>query len=168
MTNCNPLSTPMEQNLKLTSKESNEFEDATKYIQLVGRLIYVTITRTNISFVVRMLSSFMQKHCEGHYFVSKIVLEYLKETQYFELKYSKVDEFKLIGYSDLDFDGEKESGVSTLGYLVSLVSRTISLRSCKLSNPTDSTTRTEYVATHKKRRRLCSSGKYLNIWKRNM
>jgi hypothetical protein len=31
MVACNPISTPMEQNLKLTSKEGNEFEDATKY-----------------------------------------------------------------------------------------------------------------------------------------
>jgi hypothetical protein len=31
MDECNPDSTPMEQNLKLTSKEGNEFENATKY-----------------------------------------------------------------------------------------------------------------------------------------
>jgi hypothetical protein len=31
MANCNPLSTSMEQNMKLTSKEGNEFENATKY-----------------------------------------------------------------------------------------------------------------------------------------
>ena len=31
VTECNHLSTPVEQNLKFTSKEGNEFEDATKY-----------------------------------------------------------------------------------------------------------------------------------------
>ena len=31
MDECNPLTTPMEQNLKLTSIEGKEFEDATKY-----------------------------------------------------------------------------------------------------------------------------------------
>jgi hypothetical protein len=31
MTEYNPISTTMEQNLKLTSKEENEFEDATCY-----------------------------------------------------------------------------------------------------------------------------------------
>jgi len=31
---CNPLSTSMEQNLKLTSSEENKFKDATKYRQL--------------------------------------------------------------------------------------------------------------------------------------
>ena len=38
MADCNPLTTPMEQNLKLTSIEGKEFEDATKYRQLVGSL----------------------------------------------------------------------------------------------------------------------------------
>jgi len=31
MADCNPLSTPMEQILKLASKEGNGFQDATKY-----------------------------------------------------------------------------------------------------------------------------------------
>jgi len=52
MIECNPLTTPMEQNLKLTSIEGKEFEDATKYIQLVGSLNYLTTTRPNISFAV--------------------------------------------------------------------------------------------------------------------
>ena len=37
--------------------------------------------------------------------------------------------FKLIGYIDLDFDGDKEKGVSTLGYDMSLGSAVISWRS---------------------------------------
>ena len=36
MTECNPLSTPMEQKLKFASSEGKEFEDATKYRQVVG------------------------------------------------------------------------------------------------------------------------------------
>jgi hypothetical protein len=60
MADCNSLSTPMEQNLKLTSKERNEFEDATKYRQLVGSLIYLTTTRPDISFVVGILPRMTQ------------------------------------------------------------------------------------------------------------
>eukprot|EP00253_Pinus_taeda_P023750 PITA_23750 len=55
MIECNPLTTPMEQNLKLTSIEGKEFEDATKYRQLVGSLNYLTTTRPDISFVVGIL-----------------------------------------------------------------------------------------------------------------
>eukprot|EP00253_Pinus_taeda_P017663 PITA_17663 len=61
MKKCNPLTTPKEQNLKLTSIEGKEFEDATKYRQLVGSLNYLATTRLDISFVVGILSRFMQK-----------------------------------------------------------------------------------------------------------
>eukprot|EP00253_Pinus_taeda_P019260 PITA_19260 len=61
MTECNPLTTPMEQNLNLTSIEGKEFDDAAKYRQLVGSLNYLTTTRPDISFVVGILSRFMQK-----------------------------------------------------------------------------------------------------------
>eukprot|EP00253_Pinus_taeda_P035260 PITA_35260 len=61
MTECNPLTTPMEQNLKLRSIEGKEFEGATKYRQLVGSLNYLTTTSPDISFVVGILSRFMQK-----------------------------------------------------------------------------------------------------------
>eukprot|EP00253_Pinus_taeda_P002719 PITA_02719 len=90
MTECNPLSNPMEQNLKLTSIEGKEFEDATKYRQLVGSLIYLTTTRPDISFAVGILSRFMQKPCEGHWSVAKRVLRYLKGTQDLGIKYTQV------------------------------------------------------------------------------
>eukprot|EP00253_Pinus_taeda_P029695 PITA_29695 len=131
MTECNPLTTPMEQNLKLTSTEGKEFEDAIKYRQLVGSLNYLTTTRPDISFAIGILSRFMQKPCEGHWSTAKKVLRYLKGTQDFGIKYTQVDDFSLIGYYDLDFDGDKETGVSTSGYDMSLGSGAISWRSRK-------------------------------------
>ena len=67
----------------------------------------------HISYVLGILSRFMHKPCEGHWSAAKRVLIYLKGTQDVGLKYSKVDDYKLIGYSDSDFDGDKETGVST-------------------------------------------------------
>eukprot|EP00253_Pinus_taeda_P035334 PITA_35334 len=131
MTECNPLTTPMEQNLKLTSIEGKEFEDTTKYRQLVGSLNYLTTTIPNISFVVGILSRFMQNPCEGHCSTAKKVLRYLKGTQDFGIKYTQVDDFSLIGYSDSDFDGDKETGVLTSGYAMSLGSGNVSWRSHK-------------------------------------
>ena len=55
----------------------------------------------------------MQKPCEGHWSTAKRVLNYLKVTQEFELKYTQVGNFILIGYFDSEFDGDKETGVST-------------------------------------------------------
>ncbi len=107
MAECNPFITPMEHKLKLTYIEGKEFEDAKKYTQLVGSLNYLTTTRPNISFVVGILSKFMKNPCERHWSAAKRVLKYLKETQDFGLKYIKVSDFSLIGYSAADFDGDK-------------------------------------------------------------
>eukprot|EP00253_Pinus_taeda_P028395 PITA_28395 len=109
MKECNPLNTPMEQNLKLTSIKGKEFEDATKYRHLILSINYLTTTKPYISFVVGILSS-------------------------------------LIGYFDSDFDGDKETGVSTSGYAMSLGSRAISWRSRKQSVPADSTTEAKHMA----------------------
>jgi len=52
----------------------------------------------------------------------------------------------LIGHSDSNFDGDKETRVSTLGYAISIGSRAISSRSNKQSVLVDSTTEAECVA----------------------
>ena len=114
----------MEQNFKLTSSEGKEFEDAIKYQQLVVILIYLTSTRPDISYVVGIISIYMHKPCEGHWSIARTILSYLKGTQDFGLKYTKVEDFKLIRYIDSNFDGDKEIGVSTSGYTMRLISTT--------------------------------------------
>ena len=112
--------------MKLSSNEWNAFENPTKYRQLVGSLIYLTTTCPDLTFVVGILSRFMHKPCEGHWIAAQRVLKYLKGTQTLGIKYSKVSDFHLTGYSDLDFDGDKENGLSTSGYLMTLGSAAIS------------------------------------------
>eukprot|EP00253_Pinus_taeda_P004942 PITA_04942 len=136
MTECNPLTTPMEQNIKLTFIEGKEFEDATK---------------------------FMQKPCEGHWSVVKRFLRYLKGTRDFGIKYTQVDEFSLIGYSDSDFDGDKETEASTLGYAMSLGSGFVSWRSHKHLVPADSTKEAEYVAAAEATKEIVWLRKLLKI-----
>ena len=97
----------------------------------MGSLIYLITTRPYISFIVGILSRFMQNPCEGHWSATKRVLKYLKGIQDFGLNYSKVKDFNLIAYSDSDFDGDKENGVSTSGYLMSLGLAIVSWRSHK-------------------------------------
>jgi hypothetical protein len=89
----------------------------------------------------------MHQPCEGHWTTTKQVLKYLKGTQSYGIKYSKVSDFHLLGYSDSNFDGDKEHGVSTSGYLMNLGSTTITWRSRKKYVPVDSTIEAEYIAT---------------------
>uniref|UniRef100_A0A3Q7H9C8 Reverse transcriptase Ty1/copia-type domain-containing protein n=1 Tax=Solanum lycopersicum TaxID=4081 RepID=A0A3Q7H9C8_SOLLC len=64
-----PVHTPLEPNVKLTSVEHDKctgakddplFEDMSRYQKLIGKLIYLTITRPNICFAVQLLSQLMQ------------------------------------------------------------------------------------------------------------
>jgi hypothetical protein len=60
MTGCKPISTPLEQNVKLSADEGNLVEDTTMYICIVGSLIYMTITRPDLSYAIGKVSQFMQ------------------------------------------------------------------------------------------------------------
>ena len=61
------VSTPLEYNAKLTPLDNEPILDATHYRQLVGSLIYLTVTRPNISYAVSMVSKFMDAPCSVHY-----------------------------------------------------------------------------------------------------
>jgi hypothetical protein len=62
MTGCKPISIPLEQNVKLNVDEGDLMEDTTMYRRIVGNLIYMTITRPDLSFAVGVVSQFMQHH----------------------------------------------------------------------------------------------------------
>ena len=59
-----------------------EFE---AYIQLVRSLIYLIATRPYISFIIGILSRFMQKPYEEYWSTTKRIINYLKRTQDFGL-----------------------------------------------------------------------------------
>ncbi|XP_055825307.1 uncharacterized mitochondrial protein AtMg00810-like [Solanum dulcamara] len=70
-----PASTPLEANHKLTivdydvhvgNKADLEVEDLVGYQKLIGKLIYLTITRPDICFAVQVLSQFMQRPKQSH------------------------------------------------------------------------------------------------------
>jgi len=61
MTGYKPISIPLEQNVKLNANEGDLLEDTTMYRRIVESLIYMTITRSDLCYVVGMVSQFMQK-----------------------------------------------------------------------------------------------------------
>ena len=48
MTTCKPMSTPLEQNMKLRSDLGDVLEDPTMYRKMIGSLIYTTLTRPDM------------------------------------------------------------------------------------------------------------------------
>jgi histone deacetylase 1/2 len=56
MMGCKPISIPLEQNVKLSADKGDLVEDTTMYIRIMGSLIYMTITRLDLSYAVRVVS----------------------------------------------------------------------------------------------------------------
>jgi len=84
---CKDLFVPMKQNMKLYSDDGSKEVDDTIYIQLVGSLNYLNTTRTDITYLVSVLSQFMVMPLEIHWKTVKGVLRYLKGTIDFGIKY---------------------------------------------------------------------------------
>ena len=59
-------STPKEPNAKMCIHEGKDLEDATMYRQLVGSLIYLTLTQPDISYAVGVMSHSMQNPKKPH------------------------------------------------------------------------------------------------------
>jgi len=67
----------MDVNVKLRRDEGELLQDPTFYRKLVGSLIYLTITRPNISFVVHTVSKFMQNPRHLHLSAVQQIISYL-------------------------------------------------------------------------------------------
>ena len=77
---CKPRKSTMDPNLKLSQEERELLQDAGQYKKLIGRLLYLTITRPNLSYSVSRLSQFMAKPRLPHLQAAYRVLQYVKGT----------------------------------------------------------------------------------------
>uniref|UniRef100_A0A803NS67 Reverse transcriptase Ty1/copia-type domain-containing protein n=1 Tax=Cannabis sativa TaxID=3483 RepID=A0A803NS67_CANSA len=74
------VSTPMEPNIKLSNNDGTHLQNLTQYRSLIGKLLYLTITRPDISFVINRLNQFLQTPREPHMTAATRILQYLKST----------------------------------------------------------------------------------------
>lgn len=116
MEECKSVSTPMSQKEKFQKKDESEPPDERVYRSLIGCLMYLTATRPDIMFPVSVLSRFLNCASELHMVAAKRVLRYLRGTLSYGIKFCRVQEFKLQGYSDSDWAGSMDDMRSTSGY----------------------------------------------------
>jgi len=73
-----PVNSPMETNHKLGFATGPVLDDPTHYRWLVGRLLYLTLERRELTYSIHILSQFMQQPKEVHMAAARCVLRYLK------------------------------------------------------------------------------------------
>jgi hypothetical protein len=109
------ISTPMGTNDNLDSDASSNMVDQKLYQSMIGSLLYVTASSSDVMFSVCMCAKFQASPRESHLKATKRILRYLKHTQNVGLWYLKGAKFELIGYSDSDYAGCKVERRSTSG-----------------------------------------------------
>ena len=78
LSGCKPYASPIDSKPQLWSTTSPLYSDPKRYRRLVGKLIYLTLTRPDIAFTVNVLSQFMHALREVHWEAAIRLLAYLK------------------------------------------------------------------------------------------
>lgn len=117
--------------------------DATLYKQLVGCLMYLTVTRPYMMYMVCLISRFMAKPSEEHMLAAKRVLRYLKGTLDLGIFHKRGYELEVKAYTNSDYADDRKI---TLSYVFLLNGATVCWSSRKHEVVTLSSTEAEYVA----------------------
>ncbi|XP_062099975.1 uncharacterized mitochondrial protein AtMg00810-like [Humulus lupulus] len=132
MLDCKASKTPIEPSNK-DQILKGEPVDKGKYQQLVGKLIYLSLTIPDIAFAVSLVSQYMHDPRQGHLNVVYRVLKYLKGTQGKGLFFKKTITRKVKVFTDADWAGLIDDRKSTSRYYTILWGNLVTWRSKKLT-----------------------------------
>jgi len=146
MINSKPLQLPMGSHLKLTNYKGERLNNPDVFRRLVGKLIYLTITRPDIAFAVQVLSQFMHEPTEEHLAAAKHVVRYLKGTPGQGILLSSFANFSMTSFCDSNWGSCWDSRKSTTGFCILLGSSPISWKVKKQTVVARSSAEAEYRA----------------------
>ncbi|XP_061999424.1 uncharacterized mitochondrial protein AtMg00810-like [Rosa rugosa] len=143
MEDCKPARTPLDSELQLNVL-SESFLDLTSYQRLVGKLIYLTITRLDISYAVSIVSQFMHAPTLAHLHIVKRILRYLKGSIGRGILMKNIGNTHIMGYTDADWAGNSLDRKSTTGFCTFLGGNLVTWKSKKQTVVARSSAEAEY------------------------
>ena len=84
-----PVRNPMSPNVKLTVDLFEKGIDSSLYRSMIGSLLYLTTSRSDISYSVGVCARYQANPKESHMIVLKRIIKYVKSTANFGVWYSK-------------------------------------------------------------------------------
>ncbi|XP_019057317.1 PREDICTED: uncharacterized protein LOC109116399 [Tarenaya hassleriana] len=143
---CKSVSVPIDPNVQLNQDSGTLLDDPVSYRNLVGRLLYLTITRPDITFSVHKLSQFVHRPTTEHLKAAHRVIRYLKSNPGQGLFYSAQADLRLQAFSDADWASCPDSRRSVTGFCIFLGSSLISWKAKKQQTVSRSSAEAEYRA----------------------
>ncbi|XP_060673807.1 uncharacterized mitochondrial protein AtMg00810-like [Ziziphus jujuba] len=128
---CKSISTPMEPNLKLSSSDGEILSDSTGYRRFIGKLIYLTIARLDITYAVNRFNQFLASSRDSHLKAATRVLQYIKSAPGQGIFYPANSKLQLKGFIDSDWAACPDTRHSISVFCIFLGSSLISWKSKK-------------------------------------
>lgn len=100
---CKAAPFPLPTNLKLSIDAGTPLPHPEQYRRLIGRLLYLNLTRPDISYAVQHLSQFLSTPHEPHMTAALHLARYLKGTINVGLFYPSNNPLSLYAYTDADW-----------------------------------------------------------------
>ena len=141
-----PVTIPLEQNHKLTGDKGPLLDDPKRYRRLVGRLVYLSITRPDLCYTIHILSQFMKASTIAQWEAALRVVRFLKGSpgQGILLRFDSNLEVSI--YVDADWSSCALSRRSISAYVVLLGGSPISWKTKKQKTVSHSSAEAEYRA----------------------
>jgi hypothetical protein len=174
MTDCKPVFTPMATGIHLAVDDPDNNETIhhmaiteggpiVPYQSVIGSAMYAMLgTRPDLAYAVGMLGRFSANPKSSHWAAAKRLLRYLKGTRDWALHYDGADlsiDMTFYGYSDADWNGDRDTSRSTSGYVFIVSRGAIGWSSRRQSMVALSSTESEYIG-------LANAGQHL-AWLRS-
>jgi hypothetical protein len=105
MAELKPVSTLMRTTTSHGPDEDGEAVDQREYGSMISSLLYLTVTRPNIQFIVGLCARSQASPRSSHRTTIQRIFRYLKHTPEFGIWYSASSSLDVVGFSDADFAG---------------------------------------------------------------